>query len=247
MRWACHPIFWRVIIIMQDESKDYSKLKQPELVIFAKQPIPGQVKTRLQAACSPDQAARLAETMIEITVYQACKVWPGPVRLCCTPDSRHEVFRHLAETTRIQLSDQVGKDLGTRMLNAITASVKRCGSAAILGTDVPHCPGAILVDAYQVLLQGRPVIGPSKDGGYYLIGLTESVPELFEGIVWSGERVFDDTLMHARMIDMTLDRLPVLCDLDTWQDILDVIQDHADLKLSFQSAVPGLFTGLVAS
>jgi len=247
MRWVCRPIFWRVIIIMKDELKESAKLEHPELVIFAKKPIPGQAKTRLQAACSPDQAARLAEAMIQITASQACKVWPGPIWLCCTPDSRHEVFRQLTETTRIQLSDQVGKDLGTRMLNAITASVKRCGSATILGTDVPHCPGAILDEAYQVLRQGRPVIGPSKDGGYYLIGLTEPVPELFEGMAWGGERVFDDTLARARIIGMTLDRLPVLRDLDTWQDILNVIQDHADLKLFFQSAVPELFKGLAVN
>ncbi|GMR20805.1 MAG: TIGR04282 family arsenosugar biosynthesis glycosyltransferase [Gammaproteobacteria bacterium] len=232
---------------MQDELKESAKREQPELVIFAKQPIPGQAKTRLQTVCSPDQAARLAEAMIQITVYQACKVWPGPVRLCCTPDSRHEVFRHLSETTRIQLSVQVGENLGARMLNAIRTSVKCCGSAAILGTDVPHCPGAILADAYQVLLQGRSVIGPSKDGGYYFIGLTQPEPELFEGIAWGGERVFNDTQVRAQMIGMTLDRLPVLCDLDTWQDIVNVLHDHADLKSSFQSAVPELFKGLVAS
>ncbi len=203
----------------------------PDLILFAKQPIPGQVKTRLHERFSPQTAARIATMMIEQTVRLAVSTWPGEVYLYATPDPDFPLFNRLADELHLHLHQQAADDdLGGRMLAALEDGIRRSGSAAVMGCDVPHCPPAVLEQAYECLARGGDVIGPSKDGGYYLIGLQQTRAELFQQIVWGSKKVLITTLSRAKQIGLEFAVLPVLRDLDTVDDLQAVAQTYAPLR-----------------
>jgi len=204
-------------------------MPNPALVIFAKQPVPGKVKTRLAKHCGDEVAAEIASVLLTETIKLCAQAWPGPQTLYCWPDPNHDLFRQLADKYKIELESQCSGSLGDKMFDALLTESKRYGSAAVMGTDVPHCSEKILRQAYGLLSAGKSVIGPASDGGYYFIGLQHPDKKLFAGLNWGGENVFDETLTRARDIGTSFDKLEVLRDIDNWQDLV-----NASLK------VPGL-------
>lgn len=205
-------------------------LRQPELALFARQPVPGQAKTRLQGDYTPARAAEIAAYLIRATAELAVSFWPGDVYLYGAPDAEHPLFRGLARDLGIHLAAQRGADLGERMLNALRDGLKRRNAAAILGCDVPHCDGKILDEANHWLAQGYNVIGPTEDGGYYFIGLSRVQPELFFDIPWGTPKVLERTLERAAMLGIEFERLPLLRDIDTAADLRLVSQDFPQLR-----------------
>jgi hypothetical protein len=199
-------------------------------MIFAKQPLAGQAKTRLQPEFTPARAAQVAEFLIRETVELAVSSWPDQIYLCGAPDSDHPLFRELAEHFGVTVLDQGEGDLGSRMQRALADGIARHGAAAVLGCDVPHCDWDILDDANTALARGRAVLGPSEDGGYYLIGVTEARAELFRDIPWGGPRVFDVTLERAGEIGLDFTPLPTLRDIDTAADLWLVAQRFPRLR-----------------
>ena len=205
-------------------------MSQPELILFARKPIPGEVKTRLQPNYGPEQAAAIASFMIRATVELAVSAWPGEIVLYAWPDTDHLLFHGLARDFQIRLAPQSGGDLGTRMLNALRDGIECHESAAILGCDVPHCGWDVLDQANDWLARGKNVLGPSADGGYYFIGLQEARPELFDGIGWGGAQVLATTLTRAREMNMEFERLAPLRDIDTAEDLWLIAQKYDPLK-----------------
>jgi uncharacterized protein len=205
-------------------------MRQPALMIFAKQPIVGRVKTRLQPEFTPEKAAEVATFLIRETVALAVSNWPDPIYLCATPDANHPLFRELAERHGVVLLDQGGGDLGSRMQRALAYGIERHGAAAVLGCDVPHCDWEILDEANTLLARGRAVLGPSADGGYYLIGVTEARRELFTDVPWGGPRVFDATLERAHAIGVEFSVLAAVRDVDTAADLWLVAQGYPALR-----------------
>ena len=199
-------------------------------MIFAKQPIAGQVKTRLQPEFTAAQAAEIAELLIRETVALAVSNWPDPIYLCGAPDANHPLFQELAERFNVSLLDQGDGDLGRRMQRALAYGIERHGAAAVMGCDVPHCDWDILDDANTALARGRAVLGPSEDGGYYLIGVTDARAELFADIPWGGPQVLDITLDRANQIDIDFTMLPPLRDIDTAADLWLVARQHPRLR-----------------
>jgi hypothetical protein len=122
-------------------------MNQPDFILFAKQPLPGQVKTRLQPHYSPEQAAEIAAFMIRATVELAVSSWPGDVYLYAAPDPDYPLFHALAEEFHIRLATQAEGDLGNKMLSALREGIERQGCAAIMGCDVPHCPWEVIDQA----------------------------------------------------------------------------------------------------
>jgi uncharacterized protein len=203
---------------------------QPALLLFAKQPIAGEVKTRLLPQYSAAQAAEIAALLIEETVALAAANWPGPIYLSCTPDVGHPLFRDLAARFGVMLTAQTTGDLGARLQQALGFGIERHGAAAVLGCDVPHCEWEILDDANSALARGRNVLGPSEDGGYYLIGLCDRYPELFVDIDWGGPRVLAATLERAQAIGIEFTLLPMLRDIDTAADLWLVAKQYPVLR-----------------
>lgn len=203
------------------------------IIIFAKAPIPGQVKTRLCPPLTPDEAAtlhgsfvldQLERTKAAIAKYQL----PAVRWLACAPSSTHVFFKIMEERQGVQLMDQEGPDLGARMHAAFVRLFAQGFTRALLvGTDVPSLPLVHYRQALEALATDDLVLGPAQDGGYYLIGLKQPVAELFHNVEWSTDRVLATTRERAAERGLRTALLPAWRDVDTIDDLLALIQDSA--------------------
>ena len=191
---------------------------------MAKAPVAGQVKTRMAPQLDPRQSAKLADLMMAQTVDTACRHWPGEVTLCVWPDPDHPAFRRLAAEHSINVTTQIDADLGARMLAALRQGIAGAGAAVVMGCDVPHCPGEILAQAHALLAAGESPIGPSRDGGFYLLGLqrfeaARAGETLFRGVRWSGASQLDEVRARAAAAGVRFCELPALRDIDHYPDL----------------------------
>jgi uncharacterized protein len=205
-------------------------MTQPRLLIFAKQPVPGKVKTRLQPDYSPEKSAEIASFMIRATVELAVTAWPGDVMLYAWPDIEHPLFRQLARDFRITLAHQAEGDLGAKMLSAFREGITLGTRTAIMGCDVPQCGWDVIDQANDWLARGKNVLGATEDGGYYFIGLHQACPELFDTIPWGTHQVLPMTLARAEQLGLEFNLLPVLRDIDTANDLWLAAQKYEPLK-----------------
>lgn len=195
------------------------------LIIFAKAPVPGQVKTRLCPPLTGDEAATLHGSfvidMLERTKTAVAKLkLPLDRYLACAPSSTLVFFQIMEERQSVKLIDQVGDDLGVRMQQAFAALFgKGYQRVLIVGTDVPSLPLDHYQQALALLNTHDVVLGPALDGGYYLIGLTQPRPELFAGIAWSTDRVLAATQEKAAGLGLKTALLPPWRDVDTIEDL----------------------------
>ncbi len=195
------------------------------LFVMAKDPRAGQVKTRLCPPLAPDMAARLYRCFLLDVLDLAAGV-PGvdPVVAYSPRDAGEEFARIAGE--RFLLVAQEGADLGSRLENTFRVLFQRgYGRVAALSTDSPDLPPVFLRDAFRHLATTPVVLGPCPDGGYYLIGLTRPVPELFREMPWSTERVVPETEARAARLGLGLARLPPWHDVDTAPDLLRLVRD----------------------
>ncbi len=217
------------------------RVSDSALIIFAKAPIAGQVKTRLCPPLTPDEAASLHGSFV-LDALERSKTAIAKHRLpldrylACAPSARHVFFQILEERHRVTLLDQVGENLGARMTYAFsTIFSSGYTNALLVGTDVPSLPLDTYRDALALLADHDLVLGPASDGGYYLIGLKRPAPELFAHIPWSTDRVFDLTRRKADRLELKTGLLPVQRDIDTIDDLLPLIEE-AGKAVSFLSS-----------
>ena len=187
------------------------------LIIFAKEPRPGQVKTRLSPPLSPEEAAQLYHSFLLDILEEMARVPEVRLAVAFSPPGAQVWFRGLAPPGTI-LFPQEGADLGERMAQAFARGFAAgLGPVLLRGSDVPDLPAAVISEAKEVLAAGRAqvVLGPATDGGYHLVGLTEPQPRLFQGPAWSSSTVLADTLRLARQLDLRVHLLPPWPDIDT--------------------------------
>lgn len=194
------------------------------LVIFAKAPVPGQVKTRLCPLLTPDEAATLHGSFV-LDTLERTKTAVGKLKLdmdrylACAPSSGHVFFKIMEERQGVKLIDQVGDDLGRRMHHVVETMFSRGYRRTIMiGTDVPTVPLEYFRQALTLLETHDLTIGPALDGGYYLIGMNKPVPELFVDIPWSTDQVLRLTQEKADVLGLK----PAL--LERWRDV-DTLDD----------------------
>jgi rSAM/selenodomain-associated transferase 1 len=186
------------------------------LLIFAKNPVMGNVKTRLAATIGNEAALSVYKELLEqtfaITNYlpvdkfvfydsyiEAQDIW----------DSEH-YFKQL----------QNGNDLGERMDNAFTSLfIMGYNSIVVIGTDCPELNAGIIMNAFAYLNKHDIVIGPAADGGYYLLGMKQNYSMLFDNIQWSTHTVFDETTERFVAAHLDYYLLPVLRDVDEEKDL----------------------------
>lgn len=189
------------------------------IIIFAKAPVPGQVKTRLQPHLSAEECADLYSSFILDTIDVARGVEGAAVILACFPDIEHPFFQKVSNDFGIPLIRQSDDDLGVKMDNAIkdalTAGYEK---VIILGSDSPDLPASYIQEGLKALDTKDMVIGPSADGGYYLIGGRRMLP-VFHNIPWSSSAVFELTLEVALKHGISFFVLPEWYDIDTWEDL----------------------------
>lgn len=196
------------------------------LGIFAKQPLPGAVKTRLCPPLSPAEAAEFYRVCLEETVERLTR---GPFTPVLFYAGDAEYFRRsFADLT---LCPQGEGDLGTRMERALqTLLAAGCRGAVLVGSDSPDLPLALLEAAFAALEQAEAVLAPAGDGGYVLIGERRHHPELFRNISWSSDQVLTQTRQAARAAGVSLTELP------GWEDVDDLASLRALLVRSPESA-----------
>jgi uncharacterized protein len=191
------------------------------LIIFAKEPRPGQVKTRLSPILSPEAAAQLYHSFLLDILEEMVRVPEVRLAVAFSPPEAQALLGGLAPPGT-DLFPQEGADLGERMARAFARSFAAGFSPVMLrGSDVPDLPAAVISEAREVLAAGRAqvVLGPATDGGYYLVGLTEPQPRLFQGPAWSSATVLTDTLGLARQLGLRVHLLPPWADIDSCDDL----------------------------
>jgi len=201
------------------------------VVIMAKQPLAGQVKTRLCPPLAPDEAARLYGLFIQAIVEDTTRLArePGPgraeVALAHTPAGAEAALRELVPAA-LPLFAQSEGDLGER-LAAIFDGLLAKGHEQVLviGSDCPDLPCELIHDAIARLADPAVdlVLGPSPDGGYYLVGLKRPAPALFAGMAWSTEKVLAATLERARGLGLAVAMIQPWQDIDTHADLIDLL------------------------
>jgi uncharacterized protein len=191
------------------------------LIIFTRYPEPGKAKTRLIPALGDVAAADLHRQMTEQTLARVKLLQqshPVSVEVWFAGGDRDRMQTWLGAD--LQYQPQPEGDLGSRMTQAFQVGFDRGVKASVIvGTDCPELTVALLTAAFQALQQTDLVLGPATDGGYYLIGLRRSAPELFESISWSTDRVFQQTVAVASKLNLSLSCLPMLADVDRPEDL----------------------------
>jgi uncharacterized protein len=200
------------------------------LVIFAKAPIPGQVKTRLCPPLTPDEAATLHGSFV-LDTLERTKTAAEKLKLqidrylACAPSSTLAFFKIMEERQGVRLIDQVGDDLGGRMNQACaTLFARGYRQVLLIGTDVPTLPLDHFKQALTSLENHDLVLGPAVDGGYYLIGLKRPIPELFVDIPWSTDQVLKFTQEKAVTSRLQTALLEPWRDVDTLADLQALIE-----------------------
>ncbi len=199
------------------------------LVVFAKVPRPGEVKTRLTPVLTPSEAAQLYEAFLRdaLLTYRRLSV---DVRLYLAPPVPDTPLGGTPDS--VVVLEQEGEDLGTRMKRAFKETFERgYQRVAIVGTDHPTLPLSFLRQSFRALEPARSVcIGPSEDGGFYLLGMNDFYPQLFEGMSYSHDAVFSDTLARMGATNARLTVLPRWYDVDTpamMERMVDDLKDDA--------------------
>ncbi len=186
------------------------------VVLFAKAPRAGFVKTRLARDIGADAAVQAYRDVGRRVVDQVATVLP--LTVWYTPgDAAAEMRAWLGD---LDYRRQVGRDLGERMAHAFTEHFAAGdGPVIAIGADAPGVTREILVDADHRLETADVVLGPAVDGGYYLLGLRSPAPLLLDAVPWGTSRVLEVTVSRCEVAHLTVATLPQLRDLDTVEDL----------------------------
>ena len=197
-------------------------MSRRRLIIFAKAPLPGQAKTRLCPPLRPEEAARLAESFLLDEVETFNQLEEVQVTVAYAPARGYEVFRRLLGDAFLPwLSPQSGGDLGERLLAAFRGACPAWWPVVVIGSDSPDLPPSLIERAFEALEadEADVVLGPTVDGGYYLVGMRQPHPHLFQDIPWSTDRVLETTLERLEERGLTGLTLPLWEDVDTIEDL----------------------------
>lgn len=189
-------------------------------VMMAKAPWAGEVKTRLCPPLSFETAAALYRGFLLDTAAKVASLRPVQPVMSYAPASGRGFFAGIApDWTRLP---QSGQDLGGRMDNCFTQLFAQGYDHVLLtGSDLPTLPLSVLQLAVRLAASPRAdvILGPSEDGGYYLIGLKAPCPALFEAMTWSTSNVLAETVKRATALGLRIAYLPTWYDIDTPADL----------------------------
>jgi rSAM/selenodomain-associated transferase 1 len=194
------------------------------LLVFAKVPRPGHVKTRLTPVLTPAAAARLYTAFLRDALRQYERL-DAAVRLYVAPPLPEDGL--VGVPNGVSVHEQTGEGLGERMKNAFRDGFEAgYEQLIVVGTDHPTLPSAFLDQGFEALAGGPCIsIGPSVDGGFYLLGMNAPYPVLFDEMSYSHEHVFSDTVARAGETDASVAVLPEWYDVDTPQALRRLLDD----------------------
>ena len=197
----------------------------PAVIVMARAPRPGVGKSRLRAVLPNDARLRLQEAFLRDAVAIARASGAGDVYLAYTPADAGPQIEAEFSGGAVPFP-QAGGELGARMLAALRNVYDRGHTRMLMiGTDAPLLRPDHLRDALRSLDDADLCLGPSEDGGYYLLGCRAVTPELFAGIAWGADTVLDATLRRAAAVGLRTTMLEPLYDVDTPADLDRLLAD----------------------
>jgi rSAM/selenodomain-associated transferase 1 len=202
-------------------------VKDNALIVVAKEPVPGLTKTRLCPPFGPEPAAEFYRCLLMDTLALMEQLQAADPTVAYVPGTARDYFERLV-SDGFRLVAQQGADLGERLANALgyhfDLGYRR---VVIMNSDGPTLPLACLEEAFVGLDSADITLGPGHDGGYYLIGMKQLHPELFQGISWSTEQVIPQTLEICRRLGLSVHQLPEWYDVDVEADLERLRRDLA--------------------
>jgi rSAM/selenodomain-associated transferase 1 len=197
------------------------------IIIMAKVPISGNVKTRLQSVISPEKSAELATAFLKDTVNKAKSICENTIIAFFPPSEKDKLAEILHDEKKI--IGQTGENLGERMFSAFEFAFANDSDAIVmLGTDSPTFPADFIEQAFEFLeTNSDAVLGKTDDGGFYLIGLRVLPKEIFENVAWSSPKTFEEVYRNIMDLNLHLRETP------SWYDV-DEPPDFEKLKAEFQ-------------
>jgi rSAM/selenodomain-associated transferase 1 len=200
-----------------------------QIGIFAKYWEPGKVKTRLAAAVGQVEAARLYRHFVQTLVERFGNVAQRRV-LAYSPRERSGSFTEIVGK-QWALEPQSEGDLGQRMASYFENGLKAGATRVVLiGSDSPTLPQGVFDRAFHALESADVVLGPTDDGGYYLVGASQSVPAIFDNVEWSSSHVFEQTVEKLSAANLTWAALPTSYDIDDLDDLVRLQDELSDYR-----------------
>lgn len=223
------------------------------LVLFAKAPLAGTTKTRLARERGTSDALILAAGFL-FDIADICARWRAEkvavdqnrrVTLYASPGVDDPVLAEAARRAGARLEVQQGDDLGERLRHAFDAEFER-GARAVcaIGADSPTLPLHLLHEAFRALVWERVVLGPTFDGGYWLVGSQRPAPDLFTGVPWSTPAVLAHTLGKLEQAGVAPQLLPFWYDIDEATDLERLVWHARALRTKHPDAVPATWSAL---
>jgi rSAM/selenodomain-associated transferase 1 len=195
------------------------KYADGKILVFARPPENGRVKTRLAKTIGNKHALEVYIDLLKHTVAMVCSSSLAKVEICVAGNIDHAIFNELVQKYDVELTTQSGNDLGDRMYNAISAALNHFSYCVIIGSDCPVMSADYIDQAFASLKSGfDAVIGPAEDGGYVLLAAKKVEQSWFADIEWGSQHVHRQTLMKMQDGAVQVAQLDVLWDIDTFSD-----------------------------
>ena len=196
-----------------------------KICLFARYPEKGKVKSRLATKCGVETALILYKKMLA-TVLESLSEFKENLVVCYTGCDRNTAKGWLSD---FHLQEQVDGDLGVKLQSAMHKQFNEgLDKLIFIGADCIELGPKIIHSTLKHLDDSDVVIGPSNDGGYYLLAMKESIPELFQKIEWGSEVVFEQTLTKVYENNLSYKLLPELSDIDYWEDLPAAWQEEVE-------------------
>ena len=192
---------------------------QSLIVIFAREPVAGQVKTRLIPALGEQGATRLYCRLLDYAINNALNSRLAPVNICITPESNAAYFKQQSYADSVELSVQQGDDLGKRMQHALESALQTYEKVILIGTDCPFLKKSDLQQAISALQMHDMVFSPAADGGYVLVGARQTQLPVFNNIDWGTEQVMQQTRTALKTACLSWQELDMQHDIDVAADL----------------------------
>jgi len=195
-----------------------SLVLETALIVFARAPQPGRVKSRLAASMGDHAAAEIYARLLGRAIALAAD-WTGPKIIAAADAAAMTYFEHLPEAAGFLVIPQIGDELGARMLAAFERALSDAPAAILMGSDIVDAETSDLIDAATGLAaRDEIVIGPAADGGYWLLGMKSAQPQLFNEMVWGCAEVTKITQARSAKAELRVHQLPTRHDIDSEDD-----------------------------
>lgn len=196
-----------------------AEVEEALLLQFAREPVPGRVKTRMQPVLSAQEACQLHCELVLWTSQRLTASGLGRVELAVAGSVDDPLFQQCQREGVAAVQAQVGEDLGQRMHNALQSGLQRFAKVVLVGSDCPELDRDYLAQALAALDHAEVVLGRAADGGYVLIAVRALDARWFEGISWGTDSVYAETITRFKASKSRWQALPALRDIDRPEDL----------------------------